>query len=455
MVIHKVSKLYLLAVLGLGLVGVTPAASADPFPADSHSTAYLGVMVDSVSPEKAAGLHLKDGRGAAITGVDQDGPACRAGLKKGDIVVAFNGKPVEGPDQFAGLIHGSAPGSSAALTVMRDGQSKEVKVTLGDWKEMAHMPRPLGPPMGSMGFAAPTPPPPPRMYPDIEIPSFTSISTRHGVVVEPLSPQLCDFFGVPPNRGVLVRSVEKGSPGGAAGLRAGDVIVRVNDETIHDMADWRRALKARGGKLTVTIVRDKKEQTVEMSLPVNSSRLQDDNWDGFGQDTESVAEEMQRFGPELAQDAQEMQTLAQLNEDQVDDIDRQAQAAAMAAVPDMKKQAEEIRKQADAAMKAATPEMKKQAEALRKQAAEIRKQSEQVRKEVEKMAPQMERDAIQMADSMKPTAKELAAMARDMSRQMKAMGPEFQKQMEQFEKDMEREKREWQEIFKGTDSKHF
>ena len=63
-------------------------------------------MVDNVPADKAASLHLKDGGGAAITGVDQDGPACRAGLKRGDIVVAFNGKhggragPVRKPDSF-------------------------------------------------------------------------------------------------------------------------------------------------------------------------------------------------------------------------------------------------------------------------------------------------------------------------------------------------------------------
>ena len=414
-------------------------------------------MVDNVPADKAASLHLKDGGGAAITGVDQDGPACRAGLKRGDIVVAFNGKQVEGPDQFASLIHSSAPDSSATMTVIRDGQSKEVKVTLGDWKQMAHMPKPPVPPMGSMGFTGPTPPVPPRMYPDIEIPSFTSISARHGIVVEPLSPQLCDFFGVPQNKGVLVRSVEKGSPGGAAGLRAGDVIVRVNDETIHDMADWRRAMKTRSGKVTIAVVRDKKEQNIEISLPANSSKLQGEDWDGLGfdLDMQAMSEEMQKLGPELAENAQEMTTLAQLDQNQVDEINEQAQAAAKNAVPDMKKQVENARKQADAAMKAATPEMKKRAEELAKQAAEWQKQSEQVRKEIEKMTPQMERDAIQMADSMKPTAKELADMARDISEQMKEMQPELQKQMEQFKKDMEQEKREWQDIFKGTDSKHF
>ena len=458
MVIHRVSKLLIYAALTLGIAGVVPAGDATPMPpspGEGHSGAYLGVMLDIVSPEKAASLHLKDGSGAAITGVDQDGPACRAGLKNGDIVVAFNSKTVEGPDQLASLIHASAPGSIVSMTVIRDGQSKEVKVTLGDWKQMAGVHKAPPPPVVAMPFAAPAPPLPPRMYPDIEIPNFTSISARHGIVVEPLSPQLCDFFGVPQNKGVLVRSVEKGSPGAAAGLRAGDVIVRVNNETIHDMADWRQAAKTHSGKVTLAIVRDKKELTVEVSLPANTSELKGEDWDAFGQDMRAMAEEMQRLGPEFAENAQETATLAQLDQNQLDELNRGTQTAAKSATPEIKKQAEEIRKQADAAMKAATPEMKKQAEALRKQAAEMRKQSEQMRKEMEKMAPQLEKDARKMADNMKPTAKELADMARDISKSMKEMGPEFQKEMEQFKKDMEQEKREWQDIFKGTDSKHF
>jgi serine protease Do len=447
MSIHKVSQLVVLAVAAISLTGALPAAVAAPPAGDVHSAAYMGVMVEAVSPEVANALHLKEGSGAAITGVDQDGPACRAGLKTGDVVVAFNGKPVEGPNQLAGLIHSSAPGTTVSMTVARAGQNKEMKVTLGDWKQMAGMPNAPAP-MPGMAFVPPMAPLPPRMYPDVDMPGFTSQSARHGVVVEPLSPQLCDFFGVPQNKGVLVRTVEKGSPGAAAGLRAGDVIVKVNSETVHDMADWRRALKTHNGKVTLAIVRDKKEQTVEMILPPNTSELKGQDWDTFDQDMRAMTES-------FAKNAQEMATLAQLDQHQVDEINRQARDATKNAVPDLKKQAEEMRKQADAAMKAATPEMKKRAEELRKQAEEMRKQTEGVRKEVEKMAPQMEKDAMQMADSMKPTAKELAAMARDMQKTMKEMTPELQKQMEQIKKDMEKEKREWQEIFKGTDPNHF
>src|ERR1017187_646817 len=126
MVIHKVAKLILFVTVMAAMMGVVPLASAVPSPGDPHSSAYLGVMVENVSPTTAASLHLKDGSGAAITGVDQDGPACHAGLKSGDIVTVFNSKPVTGPEQFANAIHSTAPGTPVAMTVIRDGQSKEV-----------------------------------------------------------------------------------------------------------------------------------------------------------------------------------------------------------------------------------------------------------------------------------------------------------------------------------------
>ncbi len=80
-------------------------------------------------------------------------------------------------------------------------------------------------------------------------------------MVESLSPQLADFFGVPHGHGVLVRSVEGGSPAAAAGLKAGDVILKVNNETVHDMSDWQRSMRTNATKVSVGILREKHEQT--------------------------------------------------------------------------------------------------------------------------------------------------------------------------------------------------
>jgi serine protease Do len=390
MALREVSKLLAIALLGAGLAAPLGASTG-------HSSAYLGVMVDKVAPETAEALHLANGTGALIAGVDQDGPACRAGLKNGDVVVAYNGKTVDGPEQFAGMIHSSTPGKTAAITVFRDGRKQEVKVTLGDWKQMAAMPRPPVAPSGSMAMMGPMPPV--RVYPDIDIPRGATIAARQGIVVEPLTPQLAGYFGVPENRGVLVRSVDKGSPGATAGLRAGDVIVKVSNETIHDMADFRRALKGQNGKLTVGIVRDKKAQTLEMVLPANTSELKGEDWDGFNLDMQAMSDEMQKLGPEIAKNAQTM---------------------AMAIKPD-RQEMEKMRQQIQESMKTLTPELQKQMEAMR---------------------PEVEKNAKQLAESMKPTQKQMEEMRREIEKSMKVMGPELQLNMEQLKKELEQQKLE-------------
>jgi len=417
MAIHNVSKVVICAALALGLAGAVPTRLAAK---GTSGGAYLGVMVDTVSPETAASLHLKNG-GAAIANVDQDGPACHAGLQTGDIVVAFNGKPVSNSEQFASLIHASAPGSTVTMTVIRNGQSKDMKVTLGNWSQMAAMPpRPPMSPAGTMPFMPPTPPLPPRMYPDIDIPAGATISSRQGIVVEPLSPQLCEFFGVPQNRGVLVRSVDKGSPGAAAGLKAGDVIVKVNNENIHDVADWRRALRSPSGKVTLGIVRDKKEQSIQVGVQPNTSEWKSEDWDGFG------------IGSA---------TLAMLK---ADEIRRQAEEAARAVTPEIQKQAEEWSRQA--------AEWSKSAE-WSKQSAEMRQQMEQMSKDLAKMSPEMARAASEWARTIKPSQKEIDDMTREIQKQMKEMQPEFQKQMEQLQKQIDEEMREWQKTLKEQDYK--
>src|SRR5579862_8569429 len=87
--------------------------------------------------------------------------------------------------------------------------------------------------------------------PDIDIPSINMVmvtsSARSGLMVENITPQLGDFFGVKNGNGVLVRSVEKGSRAEKAGFRAGDVVVKVNDQPVHDTSDFSHAMKARTG----------------------------------------------------------------------------------------------------------------------------------------------------------------------------------------------------------------
>src|SRR5207247_10557903 len=114
---------------------------------------------------------------------------------------------------------------------------------------------------------------PPIEMPDIDLPDIPFLgsvpsSSRLGVSVENLGDQLGEYFGVKSGDGVLVRSVKKGSPAESAGLRAGDVIVKVDGERISDAADLRSLLRGHRRKaFPISIVRDRREQNVTVTLP--------------------------------------------------------------------------------------------------------------------------------------------------------------------------------------------
>ncbi len=234
----------------------------------------------------------------------QDGPACRAGLMENDVVVAFNGSKIDGPEQFQGLIHASPPQKPVMLTVIRNAQRKDLKVTLGTWTVASHV-------RGAQPFAM-SPPLPPRVAtPDVELPSFAILSARHGLVVESLTPQLADFFGVPPGHGVLIRSVDGGSPAAIAGLKAGDVVLKINNEAVHDIVDWQRSMQTNATKVSIGILREKHEQTLVINLPGSGDRssLNEHDWLDFGSQAQALREQAEQMHPQLDI---EPQMLAQL-----------------------------------------------------------------------------------------------------------------------------------------------
>ena len=237
------------------------------------SRSYLGVGVADVTSERVQALKLKDDRGVEVVQVDQDAPAGKAGLKEHDVIVGFNGTPVESQEQFKRLMRETPPGRTVSLDIIRDGQAQNIKALLADRKKQESTVWPREP--QDFAFVVPPVPPIPAM-PDFprawNEQSFTRVRTSSGVTLESLTPQLGDYFGVKNGEGMLVRSVQKGSAAESAGLRAGDVIVKVGDQKIADNSDWREALRnGKNGKVSVVVVRDKKEITLAMSVPVRRS----------------------------------------------------------------------------------------------------------------------------------------------------------------------------------------
>src|SRR6202022_4656158 len=133
------------------------------------------------------------------------------------------------------------------------------------------------------------------LVPEMDVPVSIVVvhsSARSGLMVENLTPQLGDFFGAKNGQGVLVRSVEKGSRAEKAGFRAGDVIVKVNGESISDSGDFTRAVRGRkNSTVNVSIIREKKEQNLTLALPErNQSQLLEESLEepGLDEDAETV-----------------------------------------------------------------------------------------------------------------------------------------------------------------------
>jgi serine protease Do len=229
---------------------------------------YLGVDTRDISSDRLAALHLKDDRGVEVTMVDQDAPAGKAGLKEQDVILTLNGSDVQSVEQLRRMIREIPPGRTVTLGVSRGGQPVTIKVELADRKK--NFTYNFGPNGKEFKFNMPTMPVMPVM-PDMDLPVSIVVvhsSVRSGLMVENLTPQLGDFFGAKNGQGVLVRSVEKGSRADKAGFHAGDVIVKINGEPIHDSGDFSHALRSRkDNTASISVIRDRKEQTITITLP--------------------------------------------------------------------------------------------------------------------------------------------------------------------------------------------
>lgn len=235
------------------------------------SQGYLGVTINDIDAGRANDLHLKDVRGAEIVNIDHDAPACKAGLKVHDVILQMNGQPIEGVEQLRRMLRETPVGRTASFVIWRDGQSMNTSVQLGDRAKLEQMP-----------FISPysVPDPDQATSTEVYIPLrgqaggqygngfFGDISPNPlyvGAMVDPVGAQLADYFGVKNGTGLLVKSVDENSPAGSAGMKAGDVVLKVNGKTMVSQNDWLRAIHAnRGKQVQVTVVRNRKEQTVTM-----------------------------------------------------------------------------------------------------------------------------------------------------------------------------------------------
>lgn len=271
----KISIVYATVVAGLSgvlsLSAQNPPRPATPAPlyglwaGSPAGGSFLGVGVAEVTSERARALNLKEEYGVEVTRVDEDSPAEKAGLKAGDVVLEYNGQRVEGIEQFQRLVRETPAGRTVKLLVSRNGSTQTLAANLGMRKSKLYpgnVKELFGP--DSLEF------------PNVQIPDMPQVFTTWrnstlGVEAEPLGSQLAAYFGV--KEGVLVRSVVKGSAAGKAGIKAGDVITKVDQTKVTSPAEVASAVRAARSKKSfpLELVRDRHEMSINVTIDEDRS----------------------------------------------------------------------------------------------------------------------------------------------------------------------------------------
>ena len=226
---------------------------------------FIGVNLADIDNDRARALKLREVHGVEITRIEEASPAAKAGLKVGDVVLDYNGQRVEGMEQFGRFVRETPVGREVKLLISRDGNQQTVNVTVGSRKDVMKSAELWGNAPGTRAFRF--------EMPDINVPMpdipMVFQSTRAGLLgveAESLSPQLAEFFGV--KEGVLVRTVMKDSAAEKAGIKAGDVITKVEQDTITSPAELSSAIREARSKTTfpIQIVRERREMTLNVTV---------------------------------------------------------------------------------------------------------------------------------------------------------------------------------------------
>jgi membrane-associated protease RseP (regulator of RpoE activity) len=244
---------------------------------------FLGVYAENVNKENMARYGMREARGVVITQVIKDSPAEKAGLKKDDVIVKFEGDSVTSVRKLNRLVSEVAPDQTVKLSISRGGGEQEVAVTIGKRNQSINA-------MGWEGFDKLkgldkiegldrlkdfelNMPPEAEVWKwegqgpgkDGMIFGFGN-HRRIGISTTQLTKQLAEFFGIGDSKGVLVTSVLDDSPAAKAGLKAGDVITGVDGEKVEDAGDLARGInKKKDGDVTLTVIRNKNQRTITVT----------------------------------------------------------------------------------------------------------------------------------------------------------------------------------------------
>ena len=229
----------------------------------SSKKAWIGIYMQDLNEDIAEAFGLEFDEGVLINGVVDDSPAEKYGLEEGDVIVSFDGRVVDDSGDLTRALKQKQPGDEIKIKILRDNNEKDVALTLGESVELKDKTFTL------------------KKSPKVfynwksKMPSST---TFLGVGLQSLNKQLAEYFDV--EEGVLISKVMEESPAEKAGLKAGDVILEIDDKEVSSPGDVTKIVKKheKGDKLNIEVSRRGQNMALAIEL---EEREVDEEWFGW------------------------------------------------------------------------------------------------------------------------------------------------------------------------------
>lgn len=201
---------------------------------------WIGVYVQQITPEIAESINLQNHQGALVADVTPGGPAEKAGVQRGDIIVEFNGNAIQDMQELPKSVASYAPGTSTQLKVFRNGETKTLNIKLGELpEEIAESSRKL---------------------------TGKAVEQGLGLVVQEISPQVQRMFQTDIREGVIITNVEPGSTAENAGLEPGDVIMEINKNKIANIDNYKKSMDSISPGQNVLFLIQRGSNTIYVAL---------------------------------------------------------------------------------------------------------------------------------------------------------------------------------------------
>ena len=194
---------------------------------------HLGIVVQPVTDDIANNLGLSSARGVIVSQVQADSSAAKAGMQRGDVILALNGNAVSDTNSFRNDIAATPPGRTVALRIWRGGNEEELRATLGEFVPVEN----------------------PARANQEDSPESRSNTGRLGLAVQPLTPALTQQLGLPPEtQGLVVMAIDQSGPAADAGIQRGDVIEQANQQPVRTIEELRDAVQRSGARPVLLLV---------------------------------------------------------------------------------------------------------------------------------------------------------------------------------------------------------